>query len=320
MAQLYPWLDELWQEWRDSLDAGRFSNSAILTADYGLGHEQLVDAFSRAVMCSNYASEACGFCHSCQLMNSGSHPDYHVVEPEKEGKSITVEQIRHCNRQAQESSQLAGVRLFVIQPAEAMNESAANALLKTLEEPSSNCMFLLVTHRPSLLLPTITSRCQQWTLAAPNSATISEWIAQQDSVSVPPYAAHINNNSPLKTLAFAKEGEADTYQAIEQQLLQAVNGQGDVMKFAKELSANPAERLAWIWYLLTDAQKVHFGVDAPFFTPGAAQLAAVVSYTKLYEQAEALSSLIEQLREHTGLNSELLILDWLFKFNEETCL
>ncbi|UUM31427.1 DNA polymerase III subunit delta' [Vibrio japonicus] len=320
MAQLYPWLEGVWKEWQDSLEADRFSNASILSVEDGLGAERLVELFSRAVMCSNYTTEACGFCHSCQLMSSGSHPDYHVIKPEKEGKAISVDQIRHCNRLAQESSQLAGLRLFIIEPAESMNESAANALLKTLEEPSGNCLFLLVTHRANLLLPTIVSRCQQWVVSNPDSSVVASWLSQQGVDGIPAYASHINNNAPLKTLDFVEQGNVASYQKLEHQLLEILKGQGDVLKLAKELAANPHCYLQWVWYLLTDAQKVHFGVSAPFFTPGSSALAQCLSYDVLYQQTINLSALIEQLREHPGLNSELLVLDWLFKFKEESCL
>lgn len=320
MAQLYPWLEGVWKEWQESLETDRFSNASILSVDDGLGAERLVELFSRAVMCSNYTTEACGFCHSCQLMNSGSHPDYHVIRPEKEGKAISVDQIRQCNRLAQESSQLAGVRLFIIEPAESMNESAANALLKTLEEPSGNCLFLLVSHRANLLLPTIVSRCQQWVVSNPASSEVTSWLAQQAVNNVPAYASHINNNAPLKALDFVEQGHVESYQKLEHQLLELLKGQGDVLKLAKELAVNPHNHLQWVWYLLTDAQKVHFSVSEPFFTPGSNALAQYLNYDLLYQQTINLSELIEQLREHPGLNCELLVLDWLFKFKEESCL
>lgn len=320
MNSTYPWLTDIWCEWQASLESDRFSNAALLTAEEGLGVEQLVERFSEAAMCSNYASEACGFCHSCQLMKSHNHPDYHLVKPEKEGKTITVEQIRQCNRLAQESSQLSGRRLFVIEPAEAMNDSAANALLKTLEEPSSSCMFLLVSHKAHQLLPTITSRCQHWHVVTPSSELLAQWLNEQVTSTIPAFAAHINGNAPLKTQAFVEQGQIEKYQQVEEQLLEVAQLRGDSVKLAKELATSPSEYLQWIWYLLTDAQKIHFGVQMPYFTPGSNALSANLCYQLLYTQTANLSLLLEQLREHTGLNSELLILDWLFKFNEESCL
>ncbi|WP_194436230.1 DNA polymerase III subunit delta' [Vibrio fluminensis] len=320
MAQLYPWLTPLWQQWQAHLEADRFPNAALLIAKPGFGEDQLVTQFSRAVMCSNFASEPCGFCHSCQLMASSSHPDFHWIKPEKEGKAITVDQIRQCNRIAQESSQLAGYRVIVIQPADAMNESAANALLKTLETPSPSCLFLLVSSSASQLLPTITSRCQQWHIAPPEAEQLAGWLATQTQQAVPSFAAHINGNSPLNTLKFIEGDGHKRYLTIEQQLLDVAAQRGDAIKLAKELSGDIETSLLWLWYLLTDTQKVHFGLELPQAVPGAKVMAERITYNLLYQQTQALQALIEQLTQHTGLNRELLILDWLFKFNGEACL
>lgn len=320
MSQLYPWLAPLWQQWQTQLEQQRFSNATLLIAKAGLGVDQLINRFSQAVMCSNYAAEPCGFCHSCQLMASNNHPDFHRVVPEKEGKAITVDQIRQCNRVAQESSQLAGYRLIVVEPAEAMNESAANALLKTLETPSEKCLFLLVATTASQLLPTITSRCQQWHAGEPDAAALTHWLSEQTEREVQPYTAHLNGNSPLKTLRFIEGKEQSRYQAMEQQLLAVTRQQGDVVKLAKDLATEAEQSLSWLWYLLTDAQKCHFGLTGPNMIPGAQAMAQQVSYNLLYTQSEALRELIEQLTAHSGLNRELLILDWLIKFNGEVCL
>lgn len=319
MSSLYPWLTPLWQQWQANLQADRFSNAALLIAEEGMGAAELVDQFSQAVMCQNYPAEACGFCHGCQLMQSHSHPDFHVIKPEKEGKSITVEQIRQCNRIAQESSQLSGIRLFIIEPAEAMNESAANALLKTLEEPSSSCMFLLVAHRSNALLPTITSRCQQWHLVPPSSSEVAQWLSTQNVGQVPAYVAHLNGNAPLLALEFLQQDKAKHYSELEQALLAVCQNQGDAIKLAKDMSSSHSESLTWVWYLLTDAQKVHYGLSDSALVPGAELLSRVLDYQTLYSQAQALIKLQDQLRLHTGLNAELLILDWLFKFHEESC-
>ncbi|EGU33303.1 DNA polymerase III subunit delta' [Vibrio ichthyoenteri ATCC 700023] len=320
MTTLYPWLAPLWQQWQNHLEADRFPNAALLIAKPGFGEEQLVTQFSRAVMCSNYAAQPCGFCHSCQLMASSNHPDFHLVVPEKEGKAITVEQIRHCNRIAQESSQQGGYRLIVIQPADSMNESAANALLKTLETPAKNCLFLLVATSVSQLLPTITSRCQQWHVGEPDAQALTDWLASQVNGEVPSYAAHLNGHSPLKTLHFIEQKEQARYLSIEKQLLAVIGQQGDIIKLSKELASEAEQSLHWLWYLLTDAQKVHFGLTASNGIPGASDLAQQANYSLLYNQAEALRELIEQLKAHSGLNRELLILDWLIKFNGEVCL
>lgn len=320
MQPIYPWLNDAWRAWQERLKNQTFSAATLISAPAGVGALQLVEPFASALMCSAQDGEACGFCHSCDLMQSGNHPDYHVVQPEKEGRSISVEQIRHCNRLAQESSQLSGYRLIVIEPAEAMNESAANALLKTLEEPADKCVFVLVTTRISHILPTIVSRCQQISIAEPPARLVADWLSDSLEKTVPPYAVHIHGNAPLLTQAFVSDG-ISTYTELESQFIASL--QGDVsaaLSCAKSAATNPVQRLSWLWYLLTDAQKVQFGVHQVHFTPGCQQVADLMSFGQLQQQTERLAKLIEQLRAFTGLNSELLITDWLLKLNEEACL
>jgi DNA polymerase-3 subunit delta' len=133
------------------------------------------------------------------------------------------------------------------------------------------------------------------------------------------YAAHINGNAPLAALDFIQQDKVSRYSSIETDFISLCQQQSDAVKLAKELAAEPQESLSWLWYLLSDAQKVHYGLALPSFVQGAAKLAQVCDYPKLYSQSQALLKLLDQLRLHTGLNAELLILDWLFKFYEETC-
>ncbi|MBU2897966.1 DNA polymerase III subunit delta' [Vibrio hepatarius] len=319
MTLNYPWLANIWSKWQFGLEHGTFSSATLLISEPGLGTEQLVNLFSSAVMCGNYASEACGVCHSCQLMQARNHPDFHLVKPEKEGKTITVEQIRTCNRLAHESSQLSGKRLFIIDPVESMTESAANALLKTLEESTKTCVFLLITYKCHQVLPTVMSRCQRWQVPKPSSQVMLEWLSKEVSSTLPSFVAHINDNAPLATLSFLEREQGDKYHQIEREFFDCIKLNGDITSLAKLLSSSHEEYLKWVWYLLTDAQKVYFGLDEAYFTPGAKVLAGCLSYEKLYQQSDSLSRLTEQLKEYTGLNSELLILNWLTKFNEEVC-
>ncbi len=253
----------------------------------GWSVEKLVELFSHSLLCQNYTSEACGFCHSCQLTQSNSHPDLHWVKPEKEGKSITVDQIRACNRLAHESSQLNGYRVFIIEPAEAMNESASNALLKTLEEPGQKCLFLLVTQNHERLLPTIQSRCQQWVVATPSTEQAMSWMSEQGASQVPPYALKLNMGSPINTLEAAKSGELDEYQAFERCLIETLSSPlSDVFQCATLMAKNPDKALDWAWYLLTDAQKAQFGVTEVDLLPGAAQFQPG-RYNGLYQAAKS---------------------------------
>ncbi|NOH83271.1 DNA polymerase III subunit delta' [Vibrio sp. 03-59-1] len=320
MSTLYPWLQPTWEQLKDKLDNQRLSGSMLISACNGVGILQLLEHFSAALMCSNYTSEACGFCHSCELIKSGSHPDLHWIKPEKEGKSITVDQIRQCNHIAQQSSQLNGTRLIIVTPAEAMNESASNALLKTLEEPADNCVFLLVTENSHKLLPTIISRCQQMQIVLPSSAELTDWVGQQTSNEIPNYVASLNHHAPLKTLEFVNENGVESYRGVESAFITFIDGKStDVYELWSALESDTLTKLSWIWYLLSDTQKAHFGINSRDLLPGSDALAKLLTYEASYQLSHLLKDLMDQLSNHTGLNTELMVINWLLKLQEASC-
>ncbi|MCA0937818.1 DNA polymerase III subunit delta' [Vibrio alginolyticus] len=314
-----PWLKPVWDNLKVGLDSNRIPGALLLQSEPGLAVEKLVECFSHALLCQNYNSEACGFCHSCQLAQSHSHPDLHWITPEKEGKSITVDQIRASNRLAHESSQLNGYRVFVIEPADMMNESASNALLKTLEEPGEKCLFLLVTHNQERLLPTIRSRCQQWVVTPPSTEQAVQWLSVQGATKIPPYALKLNMGSPIKTLEAVNSGELEEYSAFENNLIEVFSSSvADVSACASYMAKNPDKALNWAWYLLTDAQKVQFGVSEDDILPGAHKLQQQ-NYNGLYSSAKKLVDLKAQVQAFPGLNLELLSMNWLIESREALC-
>jgi DNA polymerase-3 subunit delta' len=111
------------------------------------------------------------------LLKAGSHPDNFVLEPEEADKPIKVDQVRELVAFVVQTAQLGGRKVVLIEPVEAMNVNASNALLKSLEEPSGDTVLLLVSHQPSRLLPTIKSRCQQVACPQPSLAQSQAWLA-----------------------------------------------------------------------------------------------------------------------------------------------
>jgi DNA polymerase-3 subunit delta' len=112
------------------------------------------------------------------LLAAGSHPDHYVLEPEEADKAIKVDQVRELVSFVVQTAQMGGRKVVLIEPAEAMNVNAANALLKSLEEPSGNTVLLLVSHQSSRLLPTVRSRCVQQACPLPSETMSLEWLAK----------------------------------------------------------------------------------------------------------------------------------------------
>jgi DNA polymerase-3 subunit delta' len=146
----------------------------------GTGARQLATLFAQLRFCTG-AQPACGSCTHCRRVEQAEHPDFVVVGPDEKSKlgQITVEQSREIAQQLSLSSYEGRGTVLVIQPADALNRNAANALLKTLEEPRPDAHLILITTMPSLLPATIRSRCQRLLVHAPARAAALDWLNRQ---------------------------------------------------------------------------------------------------------------------------------------------
>jgi DNA polymerase III delta' subunit len=133
-------------------------HALLLSGEASIDKTTFAIQFAKMVLCEQHT--LCGSCRQCQLMQAGNHPDFYHVQPEAEGKSIRVDQIRELIAQLNQTAQQNAYKIAIIAPADALNLAAANAILKTLEEPSAQTLIFLVTNHASLLPATIRSRCQ----------------------------------------------------------------------------------------------------------------------------------------------------------------
>src|SRR5690606_32790321 len=130
----------------------------LLEGPRGAGKRALADRYAMAANCtSETKAHPCGSCPTCRQIAAGTHPDVLVLVPDTEraARTIPIEAVREVIRQTTYHRYNARRRMVIVDPVEAMQEPAANALLKTLEEPPQGTGFLLVSHNPAALLPTI---------------------------------------------------------------------------------------------------------------------------------------------------------------------
>lgn len=181
----YAWQQMLWQRLEDLLVQQRLPHALLLSGADGIGKERFAHAFVSRLLCpSSRNGVACGQCKSCSLLAAGTHPDLmwltrEVDDKGKVAKFIKVDQIRELVEFAVKSSQLGGWRVVVMTPAHLLNTAAANALLKTLEEPGREMVLILLSSQPLSLMPTLRSRCQQWPMPVPSEAEAMAWLAPQ---------------------------------------------------------------------------------------------------------------------------------------------
>ncbi len=171
---------------------GRMPNSMLLSGDEGVGKRQFALEIAKSLVCKEPANrEACGVCAACQRADKflfpkldekddhkrvifSDHPDIGMVIPYN--RNILIDAIRHLESEANYRPYEAEARIFIIDNADKMNDPSANALLKTLEEPSATTYIFLITSRPDKLLPTIRSRCQSLRFAPIASEKIEEFL------------------------------------------------------------------------------------------------------------------------------------------------
>lgn len=177
MADVLPWQSELW---RQLAGRAQHAHAYLLHGPSGIGKRLLAERLMALLLCQRPTVEgACGQCRACQLLAAHTHPDHYVLEPEEADKAIRVDQVRDLVGFVTQTAQLGGRKVVLLEPAEAMNLNAANALLKSLEEPSGDTVLLLVSHQPSRLLPTIKSRCVQQACPLPTRPQSLEWLASR---------------------------------------------------------------------------------------------------------------------------------------------
>ncbi len=144
---------------RQALEEGELSHAYLFTGPPGVGKGTLARALAAALLCQGHP-RPCGECRSCHLVASGNHPDLFWVQPESEAGRLKVEQVRELQRHLSLTPNMARYRVAVLDRFDQATPSAANALLKTLEEPPDFVVLILLAPDTDSLLPTIVSRCQ----------------------------------------------------------------------------------------------------------------------------------------------------------------
>jgi len=179
-SQLLPWQQQQWKHLCSYIEQKRIPQALLITGNKGLGKQQLASQFASALLCAapQVNGMACGFCSSCLLVNAETHPDFIQVQPEEPGKGITIGQIRSLITRLTLKPQFETIRVVIINPADKMNNAAANAFLKCLEEPTERTTILLITDKPSKLPATITSRCQKLAIASPDKQIVADWLTE----------------------------------------------------------------------------------------------------------------------------------------------
>ena len=314
----FPWQMDQWNLLLARHRQNRLPHAVMLAGPAGTGKAQFAMALAKAMLCQEpEAGGACGYCKSCALMASGSHPDFLSVEPEGEGKPIKIDQVRGLVDLVGKRSQFEGLKVVFLAPAETMNINAANALLKSLEEPGADTLLVLVSHQTAGVLPTIRSRCQTIEFAMPPLSHCLPWL---ESVigdgEKPGLLLNVAGGAPLQALKLNNSEWLSVRSTLFQQWAGVLAGKQDPVKTAESWMEYPLTDLSlWLMTWHVDLCKVLAGAEARVINqdlmPGYRELSSLCNGDQSFYCYRKLQSMRALLLSQNNPNPQLLLEEWL---------
>ncbi len=309
-ADSLPWLKDSQRRVRAAFDAGRLPHSLLLLSAPGLGAEALANWMTALALCESPAERPCDSCASCRLLRSDTHPDVHTVRLEDDAQQIKVDQVRELIDSLMLKSYRGGYKVGVIEGAEALNANGANAFLKTLEEPASRTMLILIA-RPNHRLPaTIASRCLRLTLRAPPTEAALQWLKANSPAAVHWDAAlALAGGAPLLALQLDAEGLAALDADMRQSIAELSQGSVDITLLSERwVRSNPGLRITWLENWITQRVHAALGSATSPQTAEPVRLPAALLKPKI----RALFELLDAARDirrlaSTGMNQQLAL-------------
>lgn len=317
---ILPWQRHNWSLLSAYITQQRIPQALLITAGKGQGKRHLAEQFAQALLCANKRDDGyyCGQCHSCTLFHARTHPDFLTIIPEQTGKAIVIDQIRQLITKLGLKPQFENYRVVIIDPAEQMNTSAANAFLKYLEEPTERTVILLLAEQPARLPATITSRCQKMPIK-PDLQAAQAWLREKIPDQDVEVLLNMTRGAPLLARQYARDNIPELRNACFQNWLGVAEQRIDPVALAKEWQQLP-DRLVLFWLTtwVIDLIKCHHqpqmasGLYNPDLSRDLQELAEKLDLKRLFSFYGLL--LIDNKRIDTPLNKQLLfeelLIDW----------
>ena len=347
---IHPWNAVLYGQL--TADRAHMPHALLLHGMRGIGKMDLATEIAKSMLCeSSTEGQACNVCDACNWFEQGNHPDFRRVEPlevesddgesdkpadkstvtssEKPAKAtkaakrnnplIKVEAVREITQFLSLSAHRGGWRVALIHPVEAMNLAAANALLKTLEEPPSRVLLILVTHQIGRLLPTIVSRCRKVNVPLPAPDLALQWLQQADTnlgtVEANALLAE-SGGAPLSALAFSDLERSTKREQFLDFLAQVTEAkQPDVCQLAQAYKDSHVETWNWLLRWVHDILGQKLTGSARYYLARADQTARAGRYVDVAALLSFQRDLMQAARwlSHP-LQTQLLLESWLIRY------
>lgn len=313
MLSTLPWLEESWQSCTRLIAQNRFPQAVLLVGQKGVGKGVLAKALAQLLLCTvpsfqQEGAQACGTCRGCLLYQAQAHPDNYSLG---EGKGITIEAVREVIAALSHTIHQGMRRVLMLWNVEQLQTSAANALLKSLEEPPLNTHFILVAVNQNLL-PTILGRCITFRIATPSQEQCVHWLQQRHPEAtrvVLEGGALIAGNAPFQAERYIDPEMARLLSDMVELLLSDSLHPFYEADFQRSLHAHLQEALYLLYYWLLECVRLKVGTglaSTGLLLVQKQRLLQQVSVKKIVLFLEHVQASIQALPT-LGLNKGLLI-------------
>jgi DNA polymerase-3 subunit delta' len=243
LPTMFPWQREVLERALTLKQENRLPQAVMLETASDYQMDDLARYLSMLLLCDQPQNlSLCGTCEACRMMSAGIYADFSLVTLEvdhkskKLNKNIKIEQIRNLIHELHLTRKYSRLKIAVIFPAEAMNKSSANALLKTLEEPAAGVLLLLITRNPGRIPITLRSRCQSWTIDPAGEHASLEWLMDQggESKTAAQYLQYAGGD-PLLAMHLQQQNYAQRVETFKSSLAAFLRGGQSANELCKSL-------------------------------------------------------------------------------------
>ena len=263
--QLYSWQHDQWNSFARMLESDALPHAILLSGPEGVGKHRFARNLVNAILClqPDQTGAACGQCKHCLLLEAGTYPDYVHVRPEEDKNNISIDVIRELISKLHLTRHFSSKKIALIEFADCMNTNAANALLKTLEEPPEETIIVLVTSAPLKLPATIRSRCQFVPFYSPTQTQSLDWLnSQSTDVDWEPLL-RVAQGAPLQAIQYHETELLDQRISVVQGFLEVFEANSDPIEIAARIESIPFLLcLQWIQAVIVDLLRMK-GAENP---------------------------------------------------------